>query len=73
MDAEEISTFKTVCTAGCAWPAFNEDVNARLDRLVEVGLLNPASAPKTKGPKRAYRPTEKGKELFRQLSQQGAA
>jgi hypothetical protein len=73
MDAETISTLKTVCTAGRATSGFNGDCNARLEQLVEDGLLVLVNAPRSKGPRSAYKPTEKGKELFRQLNQQGAA
>jgi hypothetical protein len=73
MDAETISTLKTVCTAGGASSGYNGDCNARLEQLVEDGLLVVVNIPKAKGPRSAYKPTEKGKELFRQLSQKGAA
>jgi hypothetical protein len=73
MDAETIATLKTVCTAGRASAGFNGDCNERLEQLVEAGLLVAVSAPRAKGPKSAYKPTEKGKEMFRQLSQKGAA
>jgi len=63
MDAEMISTLKTVCTAGTAGPGFNEDSNARLEQLADEGLLVRVTIPKTKGPRRAYKPTEKAKDL----------
>jgi hypothetical protein len=73
MDAETIATLKTVCTAGRAAAGFNGDSNARLEQLAEAGLLVLESAPKAKGPRSAYKPTEKGQELFRRLSKEGAA
>lgn len=78
MDIETISTLKTVCTAGRASSGFNGDCNARLEQLVADGFLVVVNVAKTKGPGRseksnAYKPSEKGKELFRQLSQKGAA
>lgn len=73
MDAETIATLKIVCTAGHASSGFNEDSNARLEQLAQDGLLVAVSINKPKGPRRAYRPTEKGKEVIRQLASQGAA
>lgn len=68
MDAETISALRTVCTAGRARSGFNEDSNARLDKLAEDGFLVVVNIAKTQGPRRAYRPTEKAKELLQQLS-----
>jgi hypothetical protein len=73
MDAETISTLRTVCTAGRASSGFNGDSNARLERLVEEGFLVAVSVAKPKGPRSAYKPTEKGRELFIQLSRKGVA
>jgi hypothetical protein len=73
MDAETISTLRTVCTAGRASSGFNGDCNARLEQLVEDGFLVAVNVPKAKGPRSAYKPTEKGKEMFRELSHKGAA
>jgi hypothetical protein len=73
MDAEMIATLKTVCTAGRASSGFNGDCNARLEQLVEDGFLVVINVAKAKGPRSAYKPSEKGQELFRQLSHQGAA
>jgi hypothetical protein len=73
MDAEMIATLKTVCTAGHASSGFNGDCNARLEQLVEDGLLVVVNVAKAKGPRSAYKPSEKGQELFRQLSRKGAA
>lgn len=73
MDAETISTLKTVCTAGRASSGFNGDCNARLEQLAEDGFLVVVNVAKGKGPRRAYKPTEKGKEMFRKLGVQGAA
>ena len=78
MDAETISTLKTVCTAGRASSGFNGDSNARLEQLVEDGLLMVINVTRAKGPgfsedRSAYKPTEKGREMFRKLGLQGAA
>lgn len=72
MDAETISTLKTVCTAGLASSGFNGDCNARLEQLVQDGFLVVVTVAKPKGPRSAYKPTEKGNELFRKLGIQGA-
>jgi hypothetical protein len=68
MDAETISTLKTVCTAGRASSGFNGDCNARLESLVDEGLLVGITATKAKGPRRAYTPTEKGKQMVKTLA-----
>jgi hypothetical protein len=78
MDAETIATLKTVCTAGRASSGFNGDCNERLEQLVHDGFLVVVTFAKGKGPgistrSTAYKPSEKGQELFRQLSQKGAA
>jgi hypothetical protein len=78
MDAETISTLKTVCTAGRASSGFNGDSNARLEQLVEDGFLMVINVTRAKGPgfsedRSAYKPTEKGREMFRKLGLQGAA
>jgi hypothetical protein len=73
MDAETISTLKTVCTAGRASSGYNGDCNARLEQLVKDGFLVVVNVAIAKGPGSAYKPTEKGKEMFRTLSRKGAA
>lgn len=73
MDAETISALKTVITAGHASSGFNEESNARLEQLAAEGLLVEVSPAKHKGPRRAYKPTEKGKEVVRKLAAHGAA
>jgi hypothetical protein len=73
MDAETISILRTVCTAGRASSGFNGESNAQLEQLAQDGFLVVVNIAKTKGPASAYKPTEKGKELFRQLSRKGAA
>lgn len=72
MDAETIATLKIVCTAGHASSGFNDASNARLEQLAKDGLLVVVSN-KPKGPRQAYKPTEKGKEMVRQLAAHGAA
>jgi len=73
MDAETISTLKTVCTAGRASSGYNGDCNERLEQLVQDGFLVVVSVAKAKGPRRAYSPTEKGKEAVRSFAAHGAA
>jgi len=68
MDAETISTLKTVVTAGHAASGFNGELNARLERMEAEGLLMELNPSKHKGPRRAYQPTEKGKEVVRKLA-----
>jgi len=68
MDAETISTLRTVCMAGRASSGYNGDCNDRLEKLAEEGFLIAVSAAKTKGPSRAYKPTEKGQEAVRKLA-----
>ena len=72
MDAETISTLKTVCATGHVRSGFNGDANARLEELAQQGLLVKVSASKRKGYHTTYKPTEKGKELARQLSSKAA-
>jgi hypothetical protein len=72
MDAETISTLKTVCTAGRASSGFNGDCNARLEQLVEDGFLVVVNVTMAKDPHSAYKPTEKGREMFRKLAVQSA-
>jgi hypothetical protein len=73
MDAETIATLKTVCSAGCATAGFNGDCNDQLEKLVEAGLLVRVNVRKPKGRSNAYQPSDKGKELVRQLGRLGAA
>jgi hypothetical protein len=73
MDAETVSTLKTVCTAGQASSGFNGDSNERLEQLAEDGFLVVVNVAKPKGPRRAYKPTEKGREVVRKLAAHGAA
>jgi ribulose bisphosphate carboxylase small subunit len=73
MDAETISTLKTVCTAGHACAGFNEDSNAQLEQLAQDGFLVVVSFAKSKRPRRAYQPTEKGRQAIQKLAVHGAA
>jgi hypothetical protein len=58
MDKETMSVLQTVCAAGGARAGFNGDANARLEQLVEEGLLDIAKAPHAH--RSFYRPTKKG-------------
>jgi hypothetical protein len=73
MDAETISTLKTVCAAGHASSGFNGDCNARLEQLANEGFLVAVNVAKSKGPAKAYKPTEKGQEMFRKLGVESVA
>jgi len=76
MDEDTLSLLKTVCAAGSARAGYNGNANARLDELVEEGLLdvvNAAAASASKVPRRYYQPTEQGRAMLRQLSEKGAA
>jgi hypothetical protein len=73
MDAETISTLKTVCTAGRASSGFNGDCNDRLEQLANDGYLVVVNIAMAKDPHSAYKPTEKGKAMFRTLSRKDAA
>jgi hypothetical protein len=73
MNNDTISTLKTVCTAGRASAGFNGDSNAQLEQLVDNGLLDAAGVATAFGPQRSYTPTEKGRELLRQLSAKAAS
>ena len=75
MDQETISVLKTVCVAGGARGGFNCDANARLELLVEAGLLTVAEHPEPETGKlarrRFYRPTSKGVTMAQTYKKQG--
>lgn len=76
MDEDTLSLLKTVCAAGRARAGYDGNANARLDNLVEEGLLDVVSAAapsSSKVPRRYYQPTEQGRAMLRQLSEKGAA
>ena len=77
MDQETMSVLRTVCVAGGARGGFNCDANARLDLLVEAGLLTVAenSEPETGkvARRRFYRPTSKGVTMAQAVKAHGAA
>jgi hypothetical protein len=73
MNTETIATLKTVCTAGRASAGYNGDCNDQLEQLVDSGLLDAAGDATSFGPQRSYTPTEKGRELVRQLAKGAAA
>lgn len=62
MDAELLSTLKTVCVAGRASEGFNGEANDRLRRLEDLGLLVVAYSPGLLSSRLMYRPTERGRE-----------
>ena len=68
MDSETISTLKTVCTAGRACEGYNGDQNRRLEDLADMGLLVVSQAPSLIRKRRAYEPTQKGWELYKQVA-----
>ncbi len=71
MDNETISMLETVCAAGGARAGFNGDANARLEQLVEEGLLDVANAPNAH--RSFYRPTKKGVTMVQTLKTAKAA
>jgi hypothetical protein len=71
MDNETISLLQTVCAAGGARAAFNGEANARLEKLVEEGLLVTASRPNAH--RTFYRPTKKGAAMVQSLPMAKAA
>jgi hypothetical protein len=73
MDTKTIATLKTVCTAGRASEGYNGECNAQLEQLAEDGLLTAAGGASPVGPGRSYKPTAKGRELVKKLSEKGAA
>lgn len=77
MDDDTLSLMKTVCVSGRARPTFNGNSNERLDKLVDEGLLDvvtvPSANPKRPLPRRYFKPTEKGRAMYRTLREQGAA
>ena len=78
MDHETLNLLHTVCVAGGARAAFNDDANARLDLLVEAGLLAIADplTPETQPAARRhrfYRPTKKGVTMLAAIQAHGAA
>jgi hypothetical protein len=77
MDQETMSVLRTVCVAGGARGGFNCDANARLELLVEAGLLSVAEHPESETGKverrRFYRPTSKGVTMAQAVKAHGAA
>jgi hypothetical protein len=65
MDNETLNLLQTVCAAGGARASFNGDANARLEQLVEEGLLDVAAAPHAH--RSLYRPTKKGVTMVQTL------
>jgi len=77
MDQDTMNVLRTVCVAGGARAGFNCDANARLDLLVEAGLLTVAE-PQAPEPgkvvrRRFYRPTTKGVTMAQACKVHGAA
>jgi hypothetical protein len=77
MDDDTLNLLKTVCAAGRASAAFDDNSNERLTKLVEEGLLDVVNAAGANGrskiPRRYYQPTEQGRAMLRQLQEKGAA
>ncbi len=73
MDDETINLLKTVCVAGGARSGFNGDSNARLEQLVEVGLLVVEKVdPGTNDRQFLYRSTRRAVTMVERL-ERGAA
>jgi hypothetical protein len=78
MDDDTLSLLRTVCVAGRARASYDGNSNARLEKLVEEGLLLEvnvanASGGSARSPRRHYQPTEQGRAMFLSLSEKGAA
>jgi len=77
MDNETLDLLKTVCAAGRARDSYHGVSNARLEQLVEAGLLSVSSAAAAgshqRTPRRHYHPTEQAWAMLRQLNDKGAA
>jgi hypothetical protein len=73
MDTATLATLKTVCIAGRASEGFNAESNAQLKELADEGLLTEANENAKPARRRSYKPTQKGRELVRQIDKQGAA
>jgi hypothetical protein len=71
MDTETMSVLQTVCAAGGARAGFNGDSNARLEQLVEEGLLDVANA--LNAHRTFYRPTKKGVTMVQTFKADQAA
>ena len=69
MDIETMSLLQTVCAAGGARAGFNGESNARLEQLVEEGLLDVAN----NAHRSYYRPTKKGVTMVKTLQVAEAA
>jgi hypothetical protein len=71
MDTETLSLLQTVCAAGGARAGFNGDSNARLEQLVEDGLL--VVAIRLDAHRSFYRPTKKGASMVQTMQLTKAA
>jgi hypothetical protein len=76
MDDDTLNLLKTVCAAGRARSAFNDNSNERLEQLENAGLLDlistPSEDPKSPAPRRYYRPTKTGRAMCLELSDKKA-
>jgi len=76
MDDDTLNLLKTVCAAGRARSAFNDNSNERLEQLENAGLLDlvsaPSEDPNTPAPRSFYRPTKTGRAMCRELSDEDA-
>jgi hypothetical protein len=78
MDDDTLNLLRTVCAAGRARASYDGNANARLEKLVEEGLLREVSAAHAGGSsttvaRRQYQPTEQGRAMLRHLNEKGAA
>jgi hypothetical protein len=75
MDDDTLNLLKTVCAAGRARSAFNDNSNERLEQLENAGLLDlvsaPSENPNTPAPRSFYRPTKMGRAMCRELNDEG--
>jgi hypothetical protein len=79
MDDDTLNLLRTVCAAGRARASYDGNANARLEQLVEEGLLREVSvahagaSSSTTVARRQYQPTEQGRAMLRHLNEKGAA
>jgi len=73
MDDETLDVLKTVCAAGRAHPAFDQNVNARLENLAKAGLLDTIQAGASTAPRRYYRPTAEARAMVKKLQETGVS
>ena len=71
MDDDTLNLLKTICAAGRAREAYDDNSNARLEQLTKEGLLvavdSATAGHRTRASRRSYQPTERARALLRHL------